>query len=105
MWSLCKTAGDAEFAVLSFSLALLSGAWCSLVHPAKRLGGDAGSTPGLAAVRLRLVGWQKGIGPFGFSAARGPRLYCRQRLITILKRLLRSDKIWQALVNTNYHAF
>jgi len=90
-------AGDAQMATLA--LAVAGGAAAFLLfnfHPAHVFMGDAGSIPlGFLAAAMGVIGWQRGdwsvwfpvmvFSPFILDAS-----------VTLLKRLLRRKKVWQA---------
>ncbi len=78
--------------VVSASLAFL----CFNFHPAKIFMGDAGSIPlGFLAGAIGLCGWQQAIWPVWF-----PMLvfspFIVDATVTLFKRLLRGERIWQA---------
>lgn len=81
--STCVAAAAAGFLLFNFD-------------PARIFMGDSGSIPlGFLAAGLGLVGWQKGVWPLAF-----PLLvfspFIVDASVTLLKRLLRGEKIWQA---------
>jgi UDP-GlcNAc:undecaprenyl-phosphate GlcNAc-1-phosphate transferase len=85
-------------------LALMSGAIASAAlafllfnfHPARIFMGDAGSVPlGFLAGSIGLYGWQHGNWPLWFPIlVFSP--FIVDATVTLLKRLLRGEKIWQA---------
>ncbi len=85
-------------------LALMSGAIASAAlafllfnfHPARIFMGDAGSVPlGFLAGSIGLYGWQHGNWPLWFPVlVFSP--FIVDATVTLLKRLLRGEKIWQA---------
>jgi len=79
-------------AVMASSLAFL----LFNFHPAKIFMGDAGSIPlGFLAGAIGLYGWQQLLWPFWFPIlVFSP--FIVDATITLLKRLLRREKIWQA---------
>lgn len=69
---------------------------CFNFHPARIFMGDTGSTPlGFLAGALGLVGWEQAVWPLWF-----PLLvfspFILDATVTLLKRLLRGEKVWQA---------
>lgn len=90
-------AGDSLLAGLSFSivaatLAFLLFNW----HPARVFMGDAGSVPlGFLAATLGVIGWQREHWPLLF-----PLLVFSPFIVdattTLVRRLLRGEKVWQA---------
>jgi UDP-N-acetylmuramyl pentapeptide phosphotransferase/UDP-N-acetylglucosamine-1-phosphate transferase len=89
--------GDAEFAAMSFAIAAASAAFlCFNFHPAKIFMGDAGSIPlGFLAAAMGLIGWQKELWLLWY-----PLLvfspFIADASVTLVRRLLRGDKIWYA---------
>ena len=90
-------AGDNDFAVLNFSIAAAAGAF--LLHnfyPARVFLGDVGAIPlGFLAAALGILGWMDNLWSFLvpvliFSP------FIADSTITLIKRLLRGKKIWQA---------
>jgi len=85
---------------LSMSCAAIAGAAFGFLllnfHPAKLFLGDAGSVPlGFLAGALGYWGWREGDWPLWFPAmVFAP--FIADASITLLKRLLRGEKIWQA---------
>lgn len=90
-------AGDREFAgvALAVSAAAL-GFLLFNFHPARIFMGDAGSVPlGFLAAALGLLGWQRGLWPWWFA----PLVFSPfvvDASITLAKRALRGEKVWQA---------
>lgn len=97
---LAVAAGLAGADGLATAAACLSGAalgflWFNF-HPARIFMGDVGSVPlGFLAAGLGLVGWRQGLWPVSF-----PLLvfspFIADASVTLLKRLLRGEKVWQA---------
>jgi len=65
-------------------------------HPAKIFMGDAGSIPlGFLSAALGVLGWQRGIWPLWFPVlVFSP--FVVDASVTLMRRLLRGEKIWQA---------
>jgi UDP-GlcNAc:undecaprenyl-phosphate GlcNAc-1-phosphate transferase len=65
-------------------------------HPAKIFMGDAGSVPlGFLAGALGVAGWQEGLWPLWFPVlVFSP--FAADATFTLVKRLLRREKVWQA---------
>lgn len=90
-------AGSADLAALCASVAGASLAFLLFnFHPARIFMGDAGSIPlGFLAAAIGLSGWQQGIWSYWF-----PLLvfspFIIDASVTLLKRILRREKIWQA---------
>jgi UDP-N-acetylmuramyl pentapeptide phosphotransferase/UDP-N-acetylglucosamine-1-phosphate transferase len=90
-------AGDVDFAVMSFCIAMASLAFLLFnFHPARIFMGDCGAIPiGFLAAAMGLTGWQHGIWPLWF-----PLLvfspFIVDATVTILKRILRGERVWQA---------
>ncbi len=91
------SAGDTHFAVMSGCIAAAALAFLLFnFHPARIFMGDAGSVPlGFLAASMGLYGWQRGLWPAWF-----PLLvfspFVVDATVTLLRRLLRGEKIWQA---------
>jgi UDP-N-acetylmuramyl pentapeptide phosphotransferase/UDP-N-acetylglucosamine-1-phosphate transferase len=89
--------GDMAFAGLCWSVAAASVAFLLFnFHPARIFMGDAGSIPlGFLAAALGLLGWSVGHWPLWF-----PLLvfspFILDASVTLAKRLLRREKVWQA---------
>ena len=90
-------AGDNDFAVLNFSIAAAAGAF--LLHnfyPARIFLGDVGAIPlGFLAAALGILGWMDNLWSLWvpvliFSP------FIADSTMTLIKRLLRGKKIWQA---------
>jgi UDP-GlcNAc:undecaprenyl-phosphate GlcNAc-1-phosphate transferase len=87
---------------IGLSLAALSVAAAALAflvfnsYPAKIFMGDAGSIPiGFLAAAIGLIGWQRGDWPLWFPVlVFSP--FIVDATVTLFKRLLRREKIWQA---------
>jgi len=88
---------DLQMAVLSASVVASSFAFLLLnFHPARIFLGDGGSVPlGFLAGTIGLVGWQRELWPAWF-----PLLvfspFIADASVTLLKRILRREKVWQA---------
>lgn len=90
-------AGDVEFAMINFCIMASAGAFLRFnFHPAQIFMGDVGAVPlGYLAAALGILGWVKGLwslwlpllifSPFIVDAT-----------VTLLKRLIRGERIWQA---------
>jgi UDP-N-acetylmuramyl pentapeptide phosphotransferase/UDP-N-acetylglucosamine-1-phosphate transferase len=91
------TQGDMAFAGLCWSVSAASVAFLLFnFHPARIFMGDAGSIPlGFLAAALGLLGWSVGHWPLWF-----PMLvfspFILDASVTLVKRLLRREKVWQA---------
>jgi len=89
--------GDAGLAMSCLAIAAATLAFlCFNFHPARIFMGDAGSIPlGFLSAALGLIGWQRGIWPMWF-----PMLvfspFIVDATVTLIKRMLRRQKIWQA---------
>lgn len=65
-------------------------------HPARLFMGDAGSVPlGFLAGALGVIGWHDGVWPLWFPVLVFAPFVCDATL-TLLKRLLRRERVWQA---------
>lgn len=65
-------------------------------HPAKIFMGDAGSIPlGFLSASLGLLGWQQEVWPLWFPILVFSPFIC-DATVTLLKRLMRGEKVWQA---------
>lgn len=88
---------DTPFAMLNFGIA--SSALAFLLfnfHPAKIFMGDVGSVPlGFFAGALGLLGWRDGLWPLWFPVVVFSP-FIVDASVTLLKRLMRGDKFWQA---------
>ncbi|MBS4096055.1 MAG: glycosyltransferase family 4 protein [Sulfuricella sp.] len=90
-------AGDADFALAAWSVAATAAGFLLFnFHPARIFMGDAGSIPlGFFAAALGLLGWQRGLWPWWFAPlAFSP--FVADASITLAKRGLRGEKVWQA---------
>lgn len=89
--------GDAGLAMSSLAIATAALVFlCFNFYPARIFMGDAGSIPlGFLSAALGLMGWQRGVWPMWF-----PLLvfspFIVDASVTLLKRLLHGEKIWQA---------
>lgn len=91
------TAGHASLALASIALAAASGAFLlHNSHPARLFLGDVGSIPlGFLAAGLGLQGWRDDVWPLWFPVlVFGP--FIGDATITLLKRLVRRGRVWQA---------
>lgn len=90
-------AGDISLAVASSCVAAASISFLKFnSHPAKIFMGDAGSIPlGFLASAMGYLGWQRGIWPFWFPVLVFSS-FIIDASVTLLKRLLRGEKVWQA---------
>jgi UDP-N-acetylmuramyl pentapeptide phosphotransferase/UDP-N-acetylglucosamine-1-phosphate transferase len=89
--------GQPSFAVANLTVVAAAGAFLLFnFHPARIFMGDAGSIPlGFLAAALGFLGWQRGIWPLWFP----PMVFSPfvvDASVTLLKRLLRREKVWQA---------
>lgn len=90
-------AGLSGLAELSLALAAANAAFLLFnFHPARVFMGDAGSIPlGFLAGALGVAGWHAGAWPLWFPAlAFAP--FVADASLTLAKRLLRGEKVWQA---------
>ena len=88
---------NATQAVLNFSIGTAALAFLyNNFHPAKVFMGDAGSIPlGFLAAAMGLWGWQQSLWPAWFPVlVFSP--FVVDASVTLLKRLLRGEKVWQA---------
>ncbi len=88
---------DASFALASWTVAAAAAGFLVFnFHPARIFMGDAGSVPlGFLAAAFGLLGWQRGLWPWWFA----PLVFSpfvADASVTLAKRLLRREKIWQA---------
>jgi len=92
-----RIAGDQALAALA--LALCTGAAAFLLynfHPARIFLGDVGSIPlGFLAGALGVAGWVNDAWPLWFPALVFAPFMCDATL-TLLKRVLRRERVWQA---------
>jgi UDP-N-acetylmuramyl pentapeptide phosphotransferase/UDP-N-acetylglucosamine-1-phosphate transferase len=89
--------GEPEFALLSACVAAAAAAFLVFnFHPAKIFLGDAGSIPlGFLAAAFGLTGWSRGWWPLWFPlVVFSP--FIIDASVTLLKRLARGEKVWQA---------
>lgn len=90
-------AGDPAFAALNLSVAAAAAGFLIYNYPPARVFlGDAGSIPlGFLAAVCALAGWQRGAWPWWFgTVVFSP--FVVDATLTLLKRLTRGAKIWQA---------
>jgi UDP-N-acetylmuramyl pentapeptide phosphotransferase/UDP-N-acetylglucosamine-1-phosphate transferase len=89
--------GAQTLAALCASLAAAAGAFLVLNwHPARLFLGDVGSVPlGFLAAALGLQGWSIGAWPLWFPLLVFAPFMCDATL-TLIKRLLRRERVWQA---------
>jgi UDP-N-acetylmuramyl pentapeptide phosphotransferase/UDP-N-acetylglucosamine-1-phosphate transferase len=90
-------AGDQSLAIACFSIAAASAGFLLFnFHPAKTFMGDAGSISlGFLAGALGLLGWRSALWPIWFPVlVFSP--FIVDATVTLLKRLLRGECIWQA---------
>lgn len=90
-------AGEAALATLSAAVAAASAAFLlHNFHPARLFLGDAGSIPlGFLAAALGILGWRNDAWPLWFPLlVFGP--FIGDATVTLLKRLLRREKVWEA---------
>jgi UDP-N-acetylmuramyl pentapeptide phosphotransferase/UDP-N-acetylglucosamine-1-phosphate transferase len=90
---------SADAALASLCAALSAASVAFLVHnlhPARIFLGDVGSIPlGFLAAALGIVGWRNDVWPLWFPVlAFGP--FIADATVTLLKRLLRGERVWQA---------
>lgn len=95
----------ADVGLACVALALVGGAAAFLVfnfHPAKIFMGDSGSIPlGFLAAALGVIGWRHGDWPLWFPVlVFSP--FIADATVTLLKRLLRGEKVWKAHRNHYY---
>lgn len=88
---------DASFALAAWTVAAAAAGFLVFnFHPARIFMGDAGSIPlGFLAASFGLLGWQRGLWPWWFA----PLVFSPfvvDASVTLAKRLLRGEKIWQA---------
>ena len=89
--------GHAALTALSASVAAACGAFLLVnFHPARLFMGDAGSVPlGFLAAALGVLGWRDGLWPLWFPLLVFAPFVCDATL-TLVKRLLRRERLWQA---------
>ncbi len=95
----------ADVGLASVALAVVGAAVAFLAfnfHPAKIFMGDSGSIPlGFLAAALGLMGWRHGDWPLWFPVlVFSP--FIADATVTLFKRLLRGEKVWQAHRNHYY---
>jgi hypothetical protein len=88
-----------DAALAALCLALSAAAFAFLVHnhhPARMFLGDVGSIPlGFLAAALGIVGWRNDVWPLWFPVlVFGP--FIGDATITLVRRLLRRERVWQA---------
>lgn len=90
-------AGDAQLASGSVVIVVAALAFLRFnFHPARIFMGDAGSIPlGFLSAALGLLGWQRGIWPLWFPVLVFSPFFV-DASVTLMKRLIRGEKIWQA---------
>ena len=90
-------AGDDYFSLLNMTIAMSAGAFLFFnFYPARIFMGDSGSIPlGFLAAAFGLLGWENGDWPFWFPLAIFSP-FIMDATATLLKRLFRGDRIWQA---------
>lgn len=89
-------AGDSALAAVCTAIAAAAAAFLfHNFHPARIFLGDVGSIPlGFLAAALGIVGWRNDAWPLWFPLlAYGP--FVGDATITLLKRLLRGDRVWR----------
>jgi len=89
--------GDARLASLSVSIAAAAGGFLVFNwHPARLFLGDVGSIPlGFLAGALGIAGWNRDVWPLWFPAlVFAP--FMADATLTLAKRLLRRERVWQA---------
>lgn len=90
-------AGDGSFAMINFCIAAAAAAFLLFnFHPASIFMGDAGAIPlGFLAASLGVAGWVNGLWPVWLPVlVFSP--FIVDASVTLLKRTLRREKIWQA---------
>jgi UDP-N-acetylmuramyl pentapeptide phosphotransferase/UDP-N-acetylglucosamine-1-phosphate transferase len=89
--------GHAALTTASSSIAFASFAFLLVnFHPARLFMGDAGSVPlGFLAGALGVLGWRDGVWPLWFPLLVFAPFVCDATL-TLAKRLLRRERVWQA---------
>jgi len=90
-------AGHAALTTVSVSIAVASLAFLLVnFHPARIFMGDVGSVPlGFLAGALGVLGWRDGAWPLWFPVLVFAPFVCDATL-TLVKRLLRRERVWQA---------
>ena len=89
--------GDTTLALACFAISGAAGAFLVFnFHPARIFMGDAGSIPlGFLAAALGIIGWQRGLWPL-WAPLLAFSPFIVDASVTLTKRLLRGEKIWQA---------
>lgn len=89
--------GDQSIATMSGCIAAASLAFLVFnFHPAKIFLGDVGSIPlGFLAASIGFLGWHRGVWPIWFPAVVFSP-FVIDATVTLARRLLRGEKIWQA---------
>lgn len=90
-------AGDRGLAAGCLALAAASGAFLlHNFHPARIFLGDVGAIPlGFLAASLGLIGWRDDVWPLSFVALVFA-LFIGDATVTLVRRLLRRERVWQA---------
>jgi UDP-N-acetylmuramyl pentapeptide phosphotransferase/UDP-N-acetylglucosamine-1-phosphate transferase len=89
--------GDIQLAAASLSIAGAAAAFLVFnFHPARIFMGDVGSIPlGFLAAAMGILGWRNGVWPLWFPVlVFSP--FIVDATVTLTRRLLRGDKVWQA---------
>lgn len=74
-------------------------------HPARLFMGDAGSVPlGFLAAALGVLGWRDGVWPLWFPVLVFAPFVC-DTILTLVKRLLRRERVWEAHKEHYYQRF
>jgi UDP-N-acetylmuramyl pentapeptide phosphotransferase/UDP-N-acetylglucosamine-1-phosphate transferase len=89
--------GHAALTAVSVSIAAASGVFLLVnFHPARLFMGDVGSVPvGFLAGALGVLGWRDDVWPLWFPVLVFAPFVCDATL-TLVKRLLRRERVWQA---------
>jgi UDP-N-acetylmuramyl pentapeptide phosphotransferase/UDP-N-acetylglucosamine-1-phosphate transferase len=92
-----QQSGHASLLAACASIAAASGAFLLVnFHPARLFMGDSGSVPlGFLAGALGVLGWREGVWPLWFPVLVFAPFACDATL-TLLKRLLRRERVWLA---------
>ncbi len=98
-----QQSGDAALAAASAGVAGAAGAFLLLnFHPARLFMGDVGSVPiGFLAGAFGVLGWRDGAWPLWFPLLVFAPFACDASL-TLAKRLLRRERVWEAHKNHYY---
>jgi UDP-N-acetylmuramyl pentapeptide phosphotransferase/UDP-N-acetylglucosamine-1-phosphate transferase len=98
-----QQSGDAALAAASAGIAAACGAFLLLnFHPARLFMGDVGSVPmGFLAGAFGVLGWRDGVWPLWFPLLVFAPFVCDASL-TLAKRLLRRERVWEAHKNHYY---